>query len=212
VSPRFTSRPYRDSITVGIFPASGEGDVQVLGSFPGPWIVSIEGQWTGLAGFSGWVYARVTQGEIAVLDADLERLRRFTPDGTELPANVLTIHRPPVTPELIAEATSQTMGPGINPEQAKQWRAAQYDPAVLPAHLPFAGVVVDSEGLLWLEEYRIDGAPGKYYILSRDARLAATLVVPPGFRATDIGVDYILGIERDSDDVESVVMYRLRRS
>jgi hypothetical protein len=212
VSPRFSSHPYRDSIAVGIFPASGEGDVQVLGSFPGPWIVSIEGQITGLAGFFSWVHAWVAGRGIVVLDADQERLRRFAPDGTESPGGAIPVRSQPLTPKLIDEAKRGETGLAGDPARARKWLAVRYDPVVLPDQLPFRGFLVDSESLVWLEEYQVDQAPGKYFVLSPNARLVATVIVPAGFRATDIGPDYILGVETDADDVESVVMYRLTRA
>jgi hypothetical protein len=66
--------------------------------------------------------------------------------------------------------------------------------------------VVDSEGLVWLE------ASGKYFVLTPDARHLATVAVPAGFRATEIGRDYCLGVETDVDGVERIVMYRLART
>jgi len=212
VSPRFSPRPYRDSVAVGILPASGEGSVQILGWFPGPWIVSIEGQITGLAGFFSWVSSGVAGGEIVVLDVDQERLRLFAPDGTESPGGAMPIHGQPLTPELIEHAKSQEVGTGMDPVQARKWLDVRYDPAALPERLPFRGFLVDSENLVWLEEYRVDQAPGRYFVLTSGARLLAGVSVPAGFRATDIGPDYCLGVETDPDGVESIVMYRLTRT
>lgn len=212
VSPRFSSRPYRDSIAVAIFPASGEGDIQLLGWFPGPWIVSIEGQITGLAGFFSWASSRASGREIIVLDADQERLRRFALDGTESPGGAIRIRRQPLTPELIDQAKRRETSSSGEAVQARKWLDVKYDPVVLPDRLPFRGFLVDSEALVWLEEYRVDQAPGKYFVLSPDAHLVAIITVPAGFRATDIGSDYCLGVETDADGVESIVMYRFTRA
>jgi len=93
----------------------------------------------------------------------------------------------------------------MDPLKERKWMEARYDPAVLPERQPFRGLVVDSEGLVWLE------AAGRYFVLTRDARLLASVTVPAGFRATDIGPDYCLGVETDADGVEHIVMYRLTR-
>lgn len=213
VSPRFSSHPYRDSIALGIFPASGDGDMRLLGWFPGPWIVSIEGQRAGLGGFFRWVHARVVGQQIVVLDADQERLRRLSPDGSESPAGVLLNLGPPLTPELVAEARRRDVVPREDPVSQQGWLDARYDPAVLPAHPPFRSLLVDSENLIWLEQYRVDETqPGSYVVLTPDARPVASLTVPAGFRATDIGPSYILGIRTDADGVENIVMYRLSRT
>ncbi|MGQ0702247.1 MAG: hypothetical protein ACT4PM_03840 [Gemmatimonadales bacterium] len=208
VSPRFSSRPYRDSIAVGIFPAVGEGDVQRLGWFPGPWIVSIEGQITGMAAFFAWVTARPVAKEILVLDSDQERLRRFALDGTELPGGAIPVRGQPLTRELIEQVKRRDADPDV----PSRWIDTRYDPAVLPDRLPFRGFLVDSDNLVWLEEYRLEEKPGRYFILSLDARLVATITVPPGFRATEIGSDYVLGVETDANGVERIVVYRLTRT
>ena len=39
----------------------------------------------------------------------------------------------------------------------------------------------------------------------------ARVSVAPGFRLTDVGRDYIVGIHRDSDGVEAVRVYALSR-
>jgi hypothetical protein len=211
VSPRFTPRPYRDSIAIAIFPTSGDGDIQLVGWFPGPWIVSIEGQVTGLAGFFTWATSRAAGNEVIVLDGDQERLRRFDAAGTEMPGVMLPVSRQPLTPDVIDQARQRETAAGGDPIQAQKWLDLKYDPGVLPGGLPFRGFMIDSEGMVWLEEYRDEGTAGKYFVLSPESRLVATVNVPAGFRATDIGRDYCLGIGVDPDGVERIVMYRLTR-
>lgn len=212
ITPRFSSRPYRDSIAVGILPAFGEGNARLLGWFKGPWIVSIEKQVTGLAGFFSWISYGITGQEILVIDSDQELLRRFALDGTELSSAVIPVHGQPLSPEIIDQAKHREAGPSSISIENQQWLDLKYDPAVLPSRLPFRGFLVDSEALVWLEAYQEDQTPGKYYVLSQDAHLVAVVTVPIGFRATDIGLDYCLGVETDIDGVESIVMYRLTRN
>ena len=211
VSPRFSSRPYRDSIAIGIFPPSADGDVQLVGWFPGPWIVSIEGQITGLAGFFRWVTSSPAGREILVVDADQEQLRRFALDKTELAAIPIAGYAETLTPEVINQAKAQEPSSGFDSVLARKWIDVQYDPVVLPRRLPFAGLLVDSDTNVWLGAYRDDRAPGRYFVLSLNGRLLATVTVPAGFRPTEIGTDYCLGVRTDSDGIESVAMYRLRR-
>jgi hypothetical protein len=211
VSPRFSPHPYRDSIAVGIFPASGDGAVQLLGWFPGPWIVSIEGQLAGLAGFFRWVNSRAAGRDILVLDSDQERLRRFTLDGVEMSATPIAVHAGPLTAEIINQARHREPRSSLDPVLAQKWLDIRYDPAVLPSRLPFRALLVDPDNHIWLEAYRDDVAPGKYFVVSGEGRLLATVNVPAGFRATDIGPDYCLGVQTDGDGVESIVMYRLKR-
>jgi hypothetical protein len=211
VSPRFAARPYRDSIAIGIFPASGEGDVQLVGWFPGPWIVSIEGQLTGLAAFFRWVNSSVAGREILVVDADQERVRRFALDGSEMSAIPITDYAEQLTPQLISQAKGSETGSGLDPVLAQKWLEVRYDPVVLPTRQPFTGFLVDSDTNLWLGAYRAEDAPGKYFVLSRAGRLLAIVTVPAGFRPTEIGSDYCLGVATDPDGLESIIMYQLRR-
>jgi hypothetical protein len=214
VSPRFSAVPYRDSIAVGILPASAEGDLQWLGWFPGPWIASIEGRLTGLAGFFTWVNFTVVGQHVVVLDGDQELLRRFSHDGTELPGSAIAIRGDPLTPEIIEQAKRREINPREDPVVARQWLDVRYASAVLGDRLPaFRTLLADSEGLVWLEGFRVEETQqGKYFVFSVDDGHVATVAVPAGFRATDIGSDYLLGVATDAEGVERVVMYGLTRT
>ncbi|HET9275061.1 MAG TPA: hypothetical protein VFN96_03200 [Gemmatimonadales bacterium] len=214
ISPRFAPQPYRDSIAVGILPAPGEGAVQWLGWFPGPRVASIEGKITGLAGFYTWVYAAVAGGRVVVLDGHQERIRRFSPDGAELPGGGIGIRGEPLTPRIVARAKQDELGPGADDAAARQWLEVKYAPEVVGDRLPaFRSLRADSHGLVWLESYRTDESrPGRYFVFSADAAPVATVAVPGSFRATEIGADCVLGVTTDADGVERVTMYRLVRS
>lgn len=43
-------------------------------------------------------------------------------------------------------------------------------------------------------------------------RLLGTLRLPRNFEVFEIGADYVLGLARDDNDVETVELYRLERS
>jgi hypothetical protein len=202
-------------IAVGILPAAGEGDMLWLGWFPGPWISSIEGKIVGLAGFFTWVNSTVAGGEVIVLDGYQERLRRFSPDGTESPASAaFAVQGEPVTPEIIEAAKRQEIDPRQDSAIARQWLDVKYAAEVLPHRLPpFRGLLSDSEGLLWMEGYRVEtNKPGRYFVFTVDATHLATVPVPAGFRALEIGLDYLLGVGTDADGVERVVIYGLTRN
>jgi hypothetical protein len=214
VSPQFAALPYRDSIAVGILPASAEGAMQWLGWFPGPWIVSIEGKLTGMAGFFTWVYSTVAAGQVVVLDGNQQRLRRFLPDGTESAGGEIGIRGEPLTADIVEQAKRRDINPREDTVAARQWLDVRYDAAVLGDRLPaFRTLLTDSQGLIWLEGFRADETqPGKYFVLSIDAEHVATVAAPAGFRATDIGADYVLGVTTDGDGVERIAMYRLTRT
>jgi hypothetical protein len=49
-------------------------------------------------------------------------------------------------------------------------------------------------------------------VFDAEGRQLGTLAMPPRFRLTDAGPDYVLGVGRDDMDVEKVQLFRLDRS
>jgi hypothetical protein len=80
-----------------------------------------------------------------------------------------------------------------------------------PTHKPaYADFLVDAGGGLWVEEYNRPGDEiPRWSVLQRDGVWMGTLVFPLRFEPLDIGDDYVLGLWRDADDVEHVLMYEL---
>jgi hypothetical protein len=54
--------------------------------------------------------------------------------------------------------------------------------------------------------------PTTWTVLGADGTWTADVILPPRFSLLDAGRDYVAGIELDADDVESVVVYPLRRA
>lgn len=85
-------------------------------------------------------------------------------------------------------------------------------------------IELSRSGELWVGEYVIAeelqlGQPGftvpdratTWSILGRDGAWLADLEVPARFRLLEAGDDYVAGVMRDDDDVESVVVFRVVR-
>ena len=53
--------------------------------------------------------------------------------------------------------------------------------------------------------------PTTWSVLGADGRWIANVVLPARFSLLDAGRDYVAGIELDEDDVETVVVYPLKR-
>jgi hypothetical protein len=51
----------------------------------------------------------------------------------------------------------------------------------------------------------------RWSVLGADGRWVADVVLPRGFYLLEAGADYVLGVERDADDVESVTLYEYHR-
>ena len=67
-------------------------------------------------------------------------------------------------------------------------------------------VLADSAGRAWVRR----AGTGTWYVLEPETgRLLGSVAVPVSFRPMEIGEDYLLGVERDSLDVPTVVRYGL---
>ena len=66
---------------------------------------------------------------------------------------------------------------------------------------------------MWVADYQPDPmAPATWNVFGTAGSWLAIVDVPAGLRVTDIGEDWLLGLARDSLDVEHVHLYTLRRS
>lgn len=76
----------------------------------------------------------------------------------------------------------------------------------------FARLFAGSDGLVWLEAFRVSRSEATEYVaMDRQGRVVGRLNGPPSVRFLDMGDDYALGVHRDNDDVESVVLYQVRK-
>jgi hypothetical protein len=85
----------------------------------------------------------------------------------------------------------------------------------------FVGTVT---GDTWVAEFAVDDevpigtgelpSPSRevrWSVVGADGRWRGDALLPPRFTLLDAGPDWVLGVARDADDVEQVVLYRLRR-
>jgi hypothetical protein len=96
--------------------------------------------------------------------------------------------------------------------------------AALPDTFPsFSGLLVDEEGNIWVREYRPDprsDPPPRWWIFDPEGRLRWAVRSPPGLTRPSgrvrrfepyIGSDRIVTSVRNEYDVETVVVYRLKK-
>ncbi len=84
----------------------------------------------------------------------------------------------------------------------------------LPSELPdIQNLIVAEDGMIWAERYRLPWENSATWdVLASDGGWLATVELPSNLEVRQIGRDFVAGIERDAFDVESLVVYRLRRS
>jgi hypothetical protein len=83
----------------------------------------------------------------------------------------------------------------------------------LPATLPaYGGIHADRVGNTWVSDHTLPGAQRLgWTVFDSTGRELGHLFTPNGFAVSEIGNDYLLGIQRDELGVERVAMYRLTK-
>jgi hypothetical protein len=106
-------------------------------------------------------------------------------------------------------AESRARNPRFYDEASLNRRLAEtVFPPTIPAHAN--RMHADALGNLWLQEYVLDPDAGQRWIVfDTDGRWLGAVDTPPRFTVSEIGADYVLGVWRDSLDVQHVRMYRL---
>jgi len=83
-------------------------------------------------------------------------------------------------------------------------------PTLVPA---VASILVDSEGYIWAERYRLPWERTRIWdVLDATGKWLGKLKTPDGLGIQEIGSDFILGIHRDDLGVERAVVYDLFRN
>ena len=86
------------------------------------------------------------------------------------------------------------------------WERAPF-PEKPPAYQRFE---IDQRGRLWIEAYPLGATPTpRWFVLDVDWRPLGMVELPRRFDLRHIYDDAILGVQRDADGIESVVLYAL---
>ncbi len=98
--------------------------------------------------------------------------------------------------------------PELKTQMTDRVRSAKYPPT-----LPFiAGIQAGSDGTLWVQEM---GRPGEqrqqFAVFDSTGVFLGRVRAPPRFQPTTIGTNEMVGVWKDSDDVEHVRVYPIRR-
>jgi hypothetical protein len=85
--------------------------------------------------------------------------------------------------------------------------AATTFPKTIPA---FQRILIDPSGRIWAQHYlRANHIPLQWTVFDRDGKMLGIVEVPLGFRAFEVGNDYILGRLRDPKGQAHIQLYRL---
>lgn len=159
-------------------------------------------------------------GRFVVGRSDRPELRWIRPDGS-----LEQVVRWPATP---ASATDGLLATYLEELRAMLRRAnpdmgaAEFDRFMdeqaarfgLPAGTPlplWLRLTGDAEGRVWLADFTPTPmrAVPRYTVLDADGLWLGTVTMPPRFRLLDANATAVLGVQRDEDDVEHLVVYPL---
>jgi hypothetical protein len=148
---------------------------------------------------------RLSNPEKRLASMFMERIVRRAPDSSRAVTPAIIEARKEAAREG-ARKMQQRLGSGIQINVDRQAEMLAF-PDSLPAQ---ARVTVDSEGNIWEQRYNMPGdSLDTFAIFDVTGVWLGNLAMPPRFRFTDIGADYVAGIWRDEFDVEYVRLYRL---
>src|SRR5690606_17712139 len=109
----------------------------------------------------------------------------------------------------VREATLERIG---NDDQRRSAFERSWAEVPKPVRYPYWGsAIVDLAGNLWVSSYGSPSAPRVWTVFDTEGRRISQVQLPPKLRVTEIGADYVLGVEQDDLDVEYVRLYPLTR-
>ncbi len=139
----------------------------------------------------------------------------------------LKVQRRSETPRAVSSADREIYFHGIDvanplPRQAA-YRERVRRSTQFADHLPYFGrMIASTSDEIWIGPLNpadetlgpfspVPDAATEWSVFSRGGRWLSTVTLPKRFRFMEAGADYVAGISRNSDDVESVVVYPLRK-
>ncbi|MCC6929156.1 MAG: hypothetical protein IT359_09220 [Gemmatimonadaceae bacterium] len=211
-------------MTVGLVSPDGR-DQRIIDTLPGVEVVRSGGGPPLPVQFAPQSYL-VVAGERACGGYPLTwEVKCFDRTGRLVSRTVRDVPRAPLSGEARAFHESETMrgmrsAPKAQQDEVREMlRLTQYAPTA-PA---YGRLIGNGAGEVWIapfdhrsammtaELHPTGSAAQRWSVVGRDGRWLADVQLPARFALLDAGADYVAGIQRDADDVERVVVYRLLR-
>jgi hypothetical protein len=171
--------------------------------------------------YGGTVVAAASSDRIFAAETGGDSIREFTASGTFLTAWPIPI---------AAMAVSDRAKAKKSPPPPREGTVGPSEPYDYPDHYPrLARLLSDETDHLWIMKYpevmepvssdqyfcphqpAVPDGGAEWIVLDHSGRPMAEVRTPPDLYVLEIGADYILGVRRDSLDVQSIAMHELRR-
>lgn len=220
LSPGFDGPPdvHRLPASAGIVAATGDGEVSWLQERPSLAVFvhnptgDVKQASVGLAAFSPYFFAVASGRYVWCAESGSDLLERFDIANGE--RRSIRLPLPQVRPSraLVAAARAREEAL-VRGDRGRPWIAAKFSSKNLPEYLPrFEALVPARSGELWVQRYSgIHSDSAQYVVVDSALTAVAWVRVAAGFRVHEVGVDYVLGVHKDEDGLETVRMYGLKR-
>jgi len=126
---------------------------------------------------------------------------------------LIRLSRPNVRTADVWETVKAQSLASMNEQQRPRYEEFFSKQLPLPEFAPaYAAMIVDSDGRIWLQRYRLAGDPSGpvWDVVGADGAWLGSAATPRGFSVYRIGEDHILGKETDSLGVERVQLRAMR--
>ncbi len=157
--------------------------------------------------------AWVSSGPLVwIADGANGALLAFDGQGRQVVSDTLPLAARPFDPAAIQRAREADLARATDDVQRAGVEAV-FDPSLRPATMPlFDALFAGHDGELWVRLYALEpGSTRDFLVVNRSGESVARASVPAEVTIHQIGADFVLGVRRDADGVESVVEYRLTR-
>jgi hypothetical protein len=134
------------------------------------------------------------------------RVERYDKTGVLRGVYVYTAEPPPVRQEDFELLLNQMRRGRAQPSTAEQVLRQTPLPKRMPA---YAALKVDRAGNVWARPYQGGVSRNCWHVYQAKPVVFAEACLPDRFEIFEVGEDWVLGVGRDSLDVESVAVYRL---
>jgi hypothetical protein len=155
----------------------------------------------------------VGDDRVYVGDNDSTVIHAFDLAGKPAGTITLTDTPTPVTAADLEAQKKQELEWATRNRTSKEEFERRWSMTPKPTRHPYWGTaLVDKAGVLWVSEPpRTGETPVAWTTFDRGGKRLGAITMPARFTPKDIGADYVLGVQRDEDGVETVAMYSLRR-
>ena len=211
-------RVYRDTTWVGLLSRDGTA-LRWLGAFPGRSFFVYNpsngprGMLVGVDPLAPALIVSATRDHVLIGDMADGALREVDTMGVALRQLTLPFPPEPFEKAELAQAIRERVAAAESDAQ-RTIDQAMFSAPFVPATKPrFGDVVVGVGGEIWIRPWRLGGSKGDLFtILDPLGVPIASLQGPRRFRLDQVGPDYLVGVAKDDDDVETGVVYGLRRT